>query len=135
MTKSSTSNLTLCSKCQIDGEDFVKFCGLLRKHELYYVLGLALQKIFPGKDKNDTDIIVRISQDWSTEKFLTNATSLYNGPIYQILSKNHKCLWFKFEADAEKRILNTIVFHYCVCYLLFCTTKRYKVTDLEGKHF
>ena len=25
----------LCSKCQIDGEDFVKFCGLLRKHKLY----------------------------------------------------------------------------------------------------
>ena len=30
---------------------------------LYYVFSLALQKIFPGKDKNDTDIIVRISQD------------------------------------------------------------------------
>ena len=27
--------LTLCSKCQIDGEDFFNFCGLLRKHELY----------------------------------------------------------------------------------------------------
>ena len=30
-----TVNLTLCSKCQIGGEDFVNFCGLLRKHELY----------------------------------------------------------------------------------------------------
>ena len=30
-----TVDLTLCSKCQIVGEDFVKFCGLLRKHELY----------------------------------------------------------------------------------------------------
>ena len=31
-----TVDLTLCiSKCQIDGEDFVNFCGLLRKHELY----------------------------------------------------------------------------------------------------
>ena len=27
-------DLTLCSKCQIGGEDFVNFCGLLRKHEL-----------------------------------------------------------------------------------------------------
>ena len=27
-------NLTLCSKRQIDGEDFVNFCGLLRKYEL-----------------------------------------------------------------------------------------------------
>ena len=31
-----TLNLTLCSKCQIDGEDFVNFCGLLRKYELYF---------------------------------------------------------------------------------------------------
>ena len=30
-----TVDLTLCSKCQIYGEDFVNFCGLLRKHELY----------------------------------------------------------------------------------------------------
>ena len=28
-------DLTLCNKCQIDGEDFINFCGLLRKHELY----------------------------------------------------------------------------------------------------
>ena len=27
-------DLTLCSKCQIDSENFVNFCGLLRKHEL-----------------------------------------------------------------------------------------------------
>ena len=30
-----TVDLTVCSKCQIVGEDFVKFCGLLRKLELY----------------------------------------------------------------------------------------------------
>ena len=30
-----TVDLTLYSKCQIDGEDFVNFCGLYRKHELY----------------------------------------------------------------------------------------------------
>ena len=35
ITKSSTVNLTLCSKCQIDGEDIVDFCGLLGKRELY----------------------------------------------------------------------------------------------------
>ena len=29
-----TVNLTLCSKCQIDSEDFFNFCGLHRKHEL-----------------------------------------------------------------------------------------------------
>ena len=30
-----TVNLTLCSRHQIDGEDFVNFHGLLRKYELY----------------------------------------------------------------------------------------------------
>ena len=30
-----TMDLTLCSKCQIDDEDFINFCGLLGKHELY----------------------------------------------------------------------------------------------------
>ena len=29
-----TVDLMLCSKCQVEGEDFVNFCGLLRKHEL-----------------------------------------------------------------------------------------------------
>ena len=28
-------DLTLCSKCQIDSEDFVNFCGHLRKQVLY----------------------------------------------------------------------------------------------------
>ena len=30
-----TVDLTLTTYCQIDGEDFVNFCGLLKKHELY----------------------------------------------------------------------------------------------------
>ena len=30
-----TVDLTVTTYCQIDGEDFVKFCGLLRKCELY----------------------------------------------------------------------------------------------------
>ena len=29
-----TMDLTVCSKCLMDGEDFVNFRGLLRKHEL-----------------------------------------------------------------------------------------------------
>ena len=29
-----TVSLTLCSKFQIDGEDFVNYCGLLGKYEL-----------------------------------------------------------------------------------------------------
>ena len=30
-----TVDLTLTTQCQIEGEDFINFCGLLRKHELY----------------------------------------------------------------------------------------------------
>ena len=30
-----TVDLTLTTYCQIDGEDFVNLCGLLRKHKLY----------------------------------------------------------------------------------------------------
>ena len=30
-----TVNLTVCSNRQINVEDFVNFCGFLRKHELY----------------------------------------------------------------------------------------------------
>ena len=37
-----TFDLTLCSKRQIDGEDFVNFCGLLRKYELYNIVPLAI---------------------------------------------------------------------------------------------
>ena len=38
-----TVHLTLCSKCQIDGEDFVNFCGLLKKHELYFLSQLIFR--------------------------------------------------------------------------------------------
>ena len=51
-----TANLTVCSNRQIDGEDFVNFCGLLKKHELYRSLYKLKMKIenkqkftFPSK--------------------------------------------------------------------------------------
>ena len=31
-----TVDLTPTLYCQIDGEDFVKFCGIIKKHELYF---------------------------------------------------------------------------------------------------
>ena len=34
-----TIDLTITTYCQIDGEDFFNFCGLLRKRELYHVKG------------------------------------------------------------------------------------------------
>ena len=41
-----TFDLTLCTKCQIDGEDFVNFCGLLRKYELYLKSEVAIASLF-----------------------------------------------------------------------------------------
>ena len=44
-----TVDLTLCSKCQIDGEDFVSFCGLLRKHELSHYHSMDRAKFSRSK--------------------------------------------------------------------------------------
>ena len=44
-----TDNLTLTTWCQIGGEDFVNFCGLLRKHKQY--LSSWQQKKFEYKTK------------------------------------------------------------------------------------
>ena len=46
-----TVNLTVCSKCQIDGEDFVNFHGLLKKYELYLSAPFLYQIL--SKMKND----------------------------------------------------------------------------------
>ena len=54
-----TIDLTLCSKCQIDGEDFVNFCGLLRKHELY----LKMNAIKVSLIQKLVFIIVEIRQE------------------------------------------------------------------------
>ena len=40
-----TNDLTLCSKCQIGGEDFVNFCGPLEKHELYIIARITVLEI------------------------------------------------------------------------------------------
>ena len=44
-------SLTLCSKCQIDGEEFIIFCDLLRKHELYILLHIL------ASDKTETSLV------------------------------------------------------------------------------
>ena len=48
-----TVDLTLCSKCQIEGEDFFNFCGLLRKQELYHICYFDLLSFdtFFGEEK------------------------------------------------------------------------------------
>ena len=42
-----TVHLTLTTLCQINSEDFVKFCGLLRKHKVYQLsVSIEFQKVF-----------------------------------------------------------------------------------------
>ena len=57
-----TFDLTLCSKYQIDGEDFVNFCGLLWKNEL------SIQ-FFPGLEQKSSvlckkNIVGGIAAPW-----------------------------------------------------------------------
>ena len=49
-----TVDLTLCSKCQINGEDFVNFCGLLRKYELKMKLEKIIQQTNNQKPNPNT---------------------------------------------------------------------------------
>ena len=51
-----TVDLTLCSKSQIDGEDFVIFCGLLRKHELYKTQPSTKLDLSTCKNKSKTSL-------------------------------------------------------------------------------
>ena len=41
-----TIDVTLCTKCQIYGEDFVNFCGLLRIYELYLASAVQSERRF-----------------------------------------------------------------------------------------
>ena len=47
-----TVNLTVCSNHQLDGEDFVNFCGLLKKRELY-LSGYLVSKVEHNLVSND----------------------------------------------------------------------------------
>ena len=53
-------DLTLCSKRQIDGEDFVNFCCLPKKHKLYTQIHSLPSKfsLISSQDKN---------KKWETE--------------------------------------------------------------------
>ena len=53
-----TIDLTLSSKCQIISEDFINFCGLLRKHELYDVLSFSSKHQEEGKTEKSLIIHV-----------------------------------------------------------------------------
>ena len=50
-------DLTLCSKCPIEGEDFVDFCGLLRKHELYQKHAYVIYEWSPAS-KEDSPLVL-----------------------------------------------------------------------------
>ena len=65
-----TNDLTLTTLCQINGEDFVNFCGLLRRYELYYAIKESV-----GKDRLFLDL-----------QLTAEDTNLGNHMICQLLS-------------------------------------------------
>ena len=54
-----TVNLILCSRCQIDGEDFVNFCGLLRKN-MNFTFHIA-------KPKHESTLLMFTDKDRQTD--------------------------------------------------------------------
>ena len=71
-----TVDLTLCSKCQIDGEYFVNFCGLLRKHQLYKSSNGIL---FKHCEMWASDAIIRISyRIWPSLKSILNVLTVHS---------------------------------------------------------
>ena len=116
-----TVNLTVCSNRQIDGEDFVNFCGLLRKHELY---NLILNIISVLGQRGLMAKIERIyssipyTVDELNEKFLEciSQDDQVKGPVLQrvhkLLSKNkfRQSLYLLIpEWECQARLLFTCV--------------------------
>ena len=111
VTKYSLSIWHLLSKRQIDGEDLVNFCGLLRKHELYenmkssikmnfssmcYVLAyFTLQKIH----KRPFNLLHKSKAKLSRSAHITWVFSIFN--IYHLPSKNSFVEGFIFEKKIE----------------------------------
>ena len=78
MTKFFTSHLTLCSKCQIYGEDFVNFSGFSRKYELYSPTGPPGSDnpevvTLPPSSKNVVHSIVKGQQNTQVTTTHTNS--------------------------------------------------------------
>ena len=61
----ATQHLIIGSKCQIEGEDFVNFCGLLRKHKLYLKV--------PGGCQQDNELAKTKSQLYLCAQMLKDA--------------------------------------------------------------
>ena len=64
-----TDDLTLCSKCQIDGEDFVNFCGLLRKTRTLLRKMYEPNQNFNQKQHNHIQISLKIIGYMSERNF------------------------------------------------------------------
>ena len=101
-------DLTLCSKCQIDGEDFVNFCGLLRKLKKMpcawfflksflslsffstYVKGFL--KKYPSLFK--ISCLLSVYNRGSFVKFFVSRLILF-GPVRLFWSRQYGSFWYK----------------------------------------
>ena len=117
MTKSSPSIWHyLCRKCQIDGEDFINFCGLLRKHELYQEkIKTQTHKVkcFFGHSslsqrRNDSEDIM-LSRLFFLDFWLVAPSSLFFVifKMFIALSKNLKQVWVRISTFSNELIEST----------------------------
>ena len=65
-----TAYLTLTTWCQLDGEDFVNFCGLLRKRELYLCDFIIYSLFYSMKELLAGDIFNQ-NRSWKTPLWLS----------------------------------------------------------------
>ena len=71
-----TDDLKLCSKCQIDAEDFINFCGLLRKHELKKIY---LPHLFMAADDKG-DMKVKLAKAAVTNRNISSPPFMRESP-------------------------------------------------------
>ena len=82
-----TVNLTVCSNHQIDGEDLVHFCGLLRKRELYYFRNPS-RRFFFFRRCNGACQILKLWCETNNSEFLSwnfTAITVYSAYFFRTL--------------------------------------------------
>ena len=74
-----TVNLTVTTYCQIDGEDFFNFCGLLRKRELSTIAISCEQPIYREKQTN-----IKGSTSCVTSNMSCFSTTIFQYCVYKL---------------------------------------------------
>ena len=67
------TDLKLTTECQIDGEDFVNFCGLLSKHELYIGSGEDMFMMRQKVTKHQKEFASRLQKTFPIFRYVVRS--------------------------------------------------------------